>query len=68
MITPEQIPDEVKTAVKKLMSEIGFPVRDCEALEIAAAALNAWPNGGIVSEQYSKHNPRIILPPAEGGR
>jgi len=46
-ITEKQIPDQVAQKVKALVVEMGFletPIRDCEAREIVAAALNAWQN------------------------
>ena len=63
MIKPEQIPGQVKDAVKKLMSEMGFPVRDCEALEIAAVALNAWE--GATTEPRNWRTALILPLPQE---
>jgi hypothetical protein len=80
-IDPKQIPGEVVEAGKDaafgwLRSFMEDDVRvksmtDDELGELVCAtldaALAAWPDGGVVSEQYSKHNPRIILPlPKEG--
>jgi hypothetical protein len=65
MIKPEQIPCQVKDAVKKLMSEIGFPVRDCEALEIVATALNAWPGFVHIQRDWDGSSRLILFLPKD---
>jgi hypothetical protein len=69
MIRPEQISDKCIIAAATAYDDaVRLGVTHERAFAHAlAAALNAWPDGGVVSEQYSKHNPRIILPlPKEG--
>ena len=60
MIDAQQIPDEVVNAICKRLAAAA--VNHFEARAAIAAALNAWPNGGIDDPVPGGSVPAIILP------